>query len=187
VYFHAHSGDRYVGQWVADRKSGKGSYLFKSGSRYEGSFYMGHLHGGGALKFANGASYVGEWRNSQKHGMGVFVFPNGGRYVGLPLALLLLLLLLRPRATAAEGTLLLRTPAHSHPPALILPTLTQVPRQVRKHLDGRRRRDELRDRPPVRRPVGPQQEERPRHLLLQRRERVLGPVLRRQQAGEREE
>jgi len=49
------TGDRYEGEWVDNKRNGKGKLLNKT----IGTFY-----------FFNGEKYEGEWKDSQMHGKG---------------------------------------------------------------------------------------------------------------------
>lgn len=43
------NGDEYDGDWVADRKTGKGIYNYADGNRYEGDLLDDKKHGKGKL------------------------------------------------------------------------------------------------------------------------------------------
>nr|CAJ2481729.1 unnamed protein product [Leishmania braziliensis] len=99
----------YAGQWVANRKEGKGAYQWSDRSyvgewvggrregygllrRQDGRWYRGqwerHVpHGcGEACLTPGGLLYKGEWRDGRRHGLGALTYPNGmtvhGMWVG---------------------------------------------------------------------------------------------------------
>ena len=41
------NGDSYEGEYMKDKKNGKGSYLWKNGSKYTGNFENDYRHGYG--------------------------------------------------------------------------------------------------------------------------------------------
>ena len=54
-------GDVYEGDWVDDKRTGKGIYKFKSGNVYEGDFVDGKITGKGIYKFKSGNVYEGDF------------------------------------------------------------------------------------------------------------------------------
>lgn len=54
------NGDFYKGEWIKDKKQGKGFY-----------------------KWRNGNTYKGDWKNDQMNGRGEFVSPNAKTIVGM--------------------------------------------------------------------------------------------------------
>lgn len=76
------NGDSYNGEWLDDKRHGKGIDTYASGHRYTGEFADGQRHGQGTYTFPDGESYVGEWREGKRHGVGTNIFPDGERYVG---------------------------------------------------------------------------------------------------------
>ena len=80
------NGERYRGEWSANKKEGKGTISYKNGNKYEGGFKMGQRHGQGTLwineegKFR--VLYTGQWYEGRKQGYGVCVSKNGDRYEG---------------------------------------------------------------------------------------------------------
>lgn len=41
------NGDSYEGEYMNDKKNGKGIYIWKNGSKYEGNFENDYRHGYG--------------------------------------------------------------------------------------------------------------------------------------------
>lgn len=76
------NGDRYEGEVVANRRTGRGTYLFANGDRYEGEFVDDQFRGRGVMHFANGDRYEGVFQGTTKQGDGVMVFANKDRYEG---------------------------------------------------------------------------------------------------------
>ena len=75
-------GDTYTGQFLKNRKHGKGIMKFANGDEYSGMFADNNFNGQGTLKFATGEKYTGEWKNSRCHGRGTLVFTDGQMYSG---------------------------------------------------------------------------------------------------------
>ncbi|MDA9648853.1 hypothetical protein N9T54_00390 [Alphaproteobacteria bacterium] len=59
------NGDEYDGDFLNDKKHGKGRYTWKSGSKYEGDWVNGKRTGEGVLTFANGKKQEGVFKNSK--------------------------------------------------------------------------------------------------------------------------
>ena len=55
----AQGADRYVGDWMRGKPSGKGIYIWENGARYEGEFKNGKVDGRGAYTSAKGVRYEG--------------------------------------------------------------------------------------------------------------------------------
>jgi hypothetical protein len=70
------------GDFVDNKRTGRGSKLWPNGNLYEGDWVNGERHGKGAIVYANGARYDGEWANDTRHGKGVMQYADGGRYEG---------------------------------------------------------------------------------------------------------
>lgn len=65
-------GSKYDGEWVNDRKEGKGVIFFKNGDSYFGSWKSDTRNGLGVFTKANGlGKYEGDWNNNYRHGKGV--------------------------------------------------------------------------------------------------------------------
>ena len=62
------SGAVYEGEWLNDKRDGKGILIQMDGSRFEGDFSDDMCHGKGTLNYANGDSYSGDWVCDRKHG-----------------------------------------------------------------------------------------------------------------------
>ena len=48
-----------IGQWVNDKRNGKGYERYKNGNTYEGDFKDGKAHGGGIFQWSTGETYDG--------------------------------------------------------------------------------------------------------------------------------
>lgn len=57
------NGDSYEGQYMNDKKNGKGTYLWKNGSKYIGNFENDYRHGYGQMYWQDGKVYKGKWLN----------------------------------------------------------------------------------------------------------------------------
>lgn len=72
----------YTGQYLNDKKHGKGTMFFEDGRRYDGHWAANEITGFGRMIYTNGDVYVGEWRQDMRHGYGVFTRVNGDYYEG---------------------------------------------------------------------------------------------------------
>lgn len=57
------NGDRYAGEYFADKMHGFGVYCFANGHRYEGAWHEGRRQGHGMYTFRNGETQSGHWQN----------------------------------------------------------------------------------------------------------------------------
>ena len=71
------SGDKYVGEWHEDQKSGKGTYTWSDDDSYVGEFRDDRKHGQGTYTYSDGAKYVGDYRDGERHGYGTELSPSG--------------------------------------------------------------------------------------------------------------
>ena len=71
-------GNRYVGEWVNDKRSGKGVYTFASGDVYEGQWLDGMYHGYGKYTSAESDEYEGEWQQDKMSGKGKYRYRDLG-------------------------------------------------------------------------------------------------------------
>ena len=81
IYLY-NDGAKYEGDYKDDFKNGKGIYSYKDGSKYEGDWVKGLIEGKGILYYSNKDKYVGEFKNDLKEGRGIFYFNNGSKYEG---------------------------------------------------------------------------------------------------------
>lgn len=80
--FNYLNGDIYVGQWVAGKKHGKGSYTYaKDGTKLVGEWEAGKITSGKWI-FPNGTFYSGKFRYNKPFGKGVWVFKSGNQVTG---------------------------------------------------------------------------------------------------------
>ncbi|XP_030757872.1 MORN repeat-containing protein 3-like isoform X2 [Sitophilus oryzae] len=81
-------GDRYIGEWKDDKKSGKGIILTRNDDLYEGDMERNFRHGFGVLskKIPNTEVYQlcyrGDWKNGKMHGTGLRIYPDNSFYLG---------------------------------------------------------------------------------------------------------
>jgi hypothetical protein len=78
-------GSTYQGEWVQDRREGKGVMTYASGARYDGYWHFDKFHKTGT--FTGGpedlvSKYEGEWQNGRMHGKGTLHFTNGDVFKG---------------------------------------------------------------------------------------------------------
>ncbi len=71
-------GGYYNGDWVNNKRDGKGQMFYKNGKiKYDGDFVNDKYEGKGKYIFENGEYYIGEWYNGQRHGKGAMYLSNG--------------------------------------------------------------------------------------------------------------
>ncbi len=73
--------------WVKDKKTGHGVYVWSSGTRYEGDFVDGVQSGKGILTWGEktkwaGHRYEGDFIDGKRTGKGIYTWANGDRYEG---------------------------------------------------------------------------------------------------------
>eukprot|EP00899_Mesostigma_viride_P002016 jgi/Mesvir1/11815/Mv00172-RA.1 len=81
------NGEQYRGEWVDNKKQGKGQHIYKNKDKYEGEWLDGKRGGHGTLwKYVKGGKYRveynGQWLNDMKHGYGVYYNEKRDRYEG---------------------------------------------------------------------------------------------------------
>ena len=77
-----YEGDKYVGEWVMDVRSGLGTYRFPSGNVYRGHFLDNKKHGSGVMTYKDNTSYIGDFLHDNCHGYGKEDFSSGDAYEG---------------------------------------------------------------------------------------------------------
>jgi hypothetical protein len=69
----------YVGEWVQDKRHGRGRMTWESGLVYSGFFRDGYRHNvHGTMTFPNGDTYVGQWAANKMHGAGTLTLKEMG-------------------------------------------------------------------------------------------------------------
>ena len=76
------SGEKYVGEFRADKPNGEGTSTKQDGAKYTGGWKDGQRHGKGQLVLTNGEKYVGSFAYGALNGKGVYTWPEGHKYVG---------------------------------------------------------------------------------------------------------
>lgn len=80
-------GGKYVGEWVTNKREGRGTAYYSNGSKYVGEWKADKEHGQGTYTFGSksgfhGDKYVGEFKEGKRHGHGTYFFNEGDKYVG---------------------------------------------------------------------------------------------------------
>ncbi|XP_050305239.1 MORN repeat-containing protein 3-like isoform X2 [Anthonomus grandis grandis] len=81
-------GDKYIGEWKNDKKTGKGRIITRNDELYEGDMENDRRHGFGVLaqRIPNTdvyqLCYRGDWKNGRMHGHGMRIYPDGSFYIG---------------------------------------------------------------------------------------------------------
>jgi hypothetical protein len=76
------NGERYEGDWVNGERHGKGTMVYASGTRYHGDWANDSRYGRGTIEYANGHRYEGDWIYNTRTGKGTYIWPDGARYEG---------------------------------------------------------------------------------------------------------
>ena len=76
------NGNKYVGEYRDDKRTGQGTLTWANGDKYVGQFQDGKRTGQGTYTWANGDKYVGQFQDGKRTGQGTFTRPNGEKYVG---------------------------------------------------------------------------------------------------------
>ena len=80
-------GSRYNGEWRAGQRNGKGEMTWLDGERYGGTHYQGDWvndkrEGKGLLRDRYEGTYEGDWRGDRAEGFGKATWRNGNWYQG---------------------------------------------------------------------------------------------------------
>lgn len=75
-------GIKIVGEFVDDKVTGWELVYYPNGDKYEGSMVASIREGGGKYTYANGNCYEGMWKADKKNGSGVMMYANGDVYEG---------------------------------------------------------------------------------------------------------
>ena len=77
--------NKYEGQWIDDKKTGKGILYQNNIMVYKGEWLNDSFHGFGELYFPNGKLYYqGDWNSNKKNGNGIQYYKNGNmQYQGI--------------------------------------------------------------------------------------------------------
>lgn len=62
----------YSGEWLNDKRHGKGNMEWTDKSSYKGDWENDSEHGHGEMRYHNGDTYVGNFKNGLRSGLGVF-------------------------------------------------------------------------------------------------------------------
>ncbi|PVD31236.1 hypothetical protein C0Q70_06648 [Pomacea canaliculata] len=82
------NGDQYTGDWLDNKKDGKGTYKWKdTGCIYEGDWKKNKRNGFGTLSYPDGRGgykkeYSGGWKNDLRHGYGTEFYTDDEYYEG---------------------------------------------------------------------------------------------------------
>lgn len=76
------NGDKYEGDFVDEEPTGKGVWEFATGEKYQGEVSKGKFNGRGVLTSKSGDQFTGGFVNGLQEGKGVYAFANGDRYEG---------------------------------------------------------------------------------------------------------
>lgn len=77
------NGDKYFGEWLNGKRTGRGIYTWADGNSFEGKFDDGkRVDGLGIYTWKNGTNYKGNFANNLMHGKGTLFYATGGWYTG---------------------------------------------------------------------------------------------------------
>lgn len=76
------NGVIYFGEWISEKKSGKGVQVWPDLSKYEGLWNDNQANGYGRLIHSDGDVYEGEWKDDKAHGYGTYYHIDGAKYEG---------------------------------------------------------------------------------------------------------
>ena len=71
------NGDKYVGEFRDNKRSGQGTLTWANGGKYVGGFSNDVLSGQGTLTLGDGRKYVGGFSNGKMNGQGTMFAPDG--------------------------------------------------------------------------------------------------------------
>lgn len=67
---------KYHGEWVKDKRHGKGEIFYPNGDVYKGDFQGDKRHGKGCYTWQDRRKYEGDWKNDRMEGFGFFAYPS---------------------------------------------------------------------------------------------------------------
>lgn len=73
----------YTGEWLDDKKHGKGTFKWLNGMRYEGDWANDKRNGQGIFIWPNNQRYEGGWKDDLRNGSGVLYMPDGTKMEGV--------------------------------------------------------------------------------------------------------
>ena len=76
------NGDKYVGEFKDDKRTGQGTYTWADGDKYVGEYKDDKRTGQGTYTYASGDKYVGEYKDDKNHGQGTYTFADGSKWIG---------------------------------------------------------------------------------------------------------
>ena len=72
----------YDGQWLDNKISGFGIYLWSDGRKFYGQWSENDMHGCGIYIYADNVRYDGQFINDKKQGFGAYQWTDGRKYEG---------------------------------------------------------------------------------------------------------
>lgn len=81
-YEYQNRREIYYGEWLNDKRHGRGVQQWLDGSRYEGYWLNDKANIKGKLFHSNGDTYEGEWLNDKANGKGLYLHVGGEYYDG---------------------------------------------------------------------------------------------------------
>ena len=76
------TGDSYEGDFLDDKITGYGEYIWSNKQKYIGNFIDGMMNGKGKYTWPDGKEYEGEYINDKREGQGKFKWKNGDIFEG---------------------------------------------------------------------------------------------------------
>lgn len=73
---------KYTGEWVSDKREGRGTMFFDNEDRYDGFWKDDVPHGEGRMIYNNGDVYEGAWYMGKRCGYGVLTKRNKDHFEG---------------------------------------------------------------------------------------------------------
>ncbi len=72
----------YVGNWVNDKRSGKGKIIWNDGGSYDGDWADDKRNGKGKIVWKDSSNYYGDWVEDFRTGKGKYIWKDGMVYEG---------------------------------------------------------------------------------------------------------
>lgn len=74
---------KYEGEFIKDKRTGKGKLTFSDGDFYEGAFMNNDFEGEGTYIWKGKDKYTGQWKDNRMEGKGIFYHREGMEFKGL--------------------------------------------------------------------------------------------------------
>ena len=80
--FISQNGDKYIGEYVDNKKNGKGEMFFINGDYYNGEYKNDLRNGKAEYNWKEGSKYIEDFIDDKNEGTRKYIFSNKDKYIG---------------------------------------------------------------------------------------------------------